>query len=328
MLQCLSQLTRATCRMTPALILSAFLAVPAAITSAAVVKPQEKEKPKDPPPMVIRYEGSQQQKYSGKQVLVVYGVNLLSGKEMQWLVPAADDKAKQYTPKPEIMDVVDQLKAGSYAKVEMHSSYNENWLNRIEFYKMASGEELPGNFVFYETYERKDDDPHAQVVTLQKFGQAVDVVLPMKTDKGQSVIDPDMLTAVNAMKKGDVVSVDVINGPTPVLKSIDPYKPPVNAKIGKVVEAEVADGIKGPAVQLDEDGTAVTLPLKGQASGKKWVVADPVLLNRVKNMKPGTAVLVTTHDQDGKTYLRDIKVAPAQPAATSGTGATPSKFNK
>ncbi len=245
---------------------------------------------------------------------------------MQWLVPAADSKARQYTPKPEVMDIVDQLKAGDYAKLEAHSENNENWLNRIDFYKMAKGEELPGNFVFYEAYP--DNDTHVEKVTLQKFGQAADVVLPMKTDKGQSVPDPDLLATVNALKKGEVVSVEVVNDNPPVIKSIDLYKAPVQARIGKVVEAEVADNIKGPAVQLDEDGTTVTLPLKGQVSGKKWVVADPVLLTRVKNMKSGTAVLVSTHDQNGKTYIRDIKLAPAQPAAARGTGATPTKFHK
>jgi len=308
-----------------ALALSAFLIVPAAMTAAAVVKPKEKPAAPAVPPAVIRYEGNQHQKYSGKDAVVVYGVNLLTGKEMQWVVPAVDSKAKQYTPKPEIMDIVDQLKPGDYAKVEEHTEYNQTWLNRIDFYKMAAGEELPGNFVFYEAYP--DNDTHVEKITLQKFGQAADVVLPMKTEKGESAPDPAMLATVNAFKKGDVVSVEVMNGDPPVVKSIDAYKPPVQAKIGKVVEADVAEGIKGPAVELDEGGTAVTLPLKGQVSGKKWV-ADPVLLNRVKNMKLGTVVLVTTHDQDGKTYLRDIKVAPAQPAAASGSGATPSKFNK
>jgi hypothetical protein len=314
--------------MTPLLALCVVMALPAALAWGAVVKPTPKPAAAPVPPTVIKYEGNQRQKYSGKEAVVVYGINLLTGKEMQLTVPASDAKAKTYTPDPKIMDTVDQLKPGGYVKIEYHTDYNTNWLNRVEFYKMADGEELPGNFVFYESYENKDKEPHTQVVTLQKYGQAVDVVLPMKSEKGQSVIDADMLTAVNNMKKGEVVSVEVINGNPPVIKSIDPYKAPVQAKMGKVVESDVAEGMKGPAVELDEDGKSVTLPLKGEVSGKKWVVADQVLLNRVKKMKLGTAVLVTTHDQDGKTFVRDITVAPVQPAAASGTGSTPSKFNK
>jgi hypothetical protein len=299
--------------------------VPAAI--AAVVDTKKKTMAPPEPPMVVRYLGNQQEKYAGKLAVAIYGIDLMSGKQMKWWVPPADAKAKTYAPKPEIMDIVDTLKEGSYVKMEMHSQYNENWVNNIAFYKMVDGEEIPGNFVFYETYEKKDDGPHVQIVTLQKFGQAVDVILPMKADKSGPVVDPDMLATVNAIKKGDVVSADVINGNPPVLKFIDPYKPPVQAKIGKVVEAEVADNMKGPAIQLDEDGTAVTLPILGHVAGKKWMV-DQMLLSRVKSIRAGTLVLVTTHGQEGKTFLREITLAPPQPAAESTGKTGTGKFDK
>ena len=326
MRQPLSEMIRSLRRMTPALALCGIVTVSAAISLSAVVKPKPKPATPPVPPMVIRYEGKQEEKYSGKKVLMVYGVDLSAGKEMKWIVPPADMKAKTYTPDPKIMDYLDQLKEGDYAKIKMHSKYNDNWLEGIDFYKMTPGEELPGNFVFYETYEKKESDPHVQIVTLQKFGQAYDLVLPMKTDGKESVIDPGMLATVNAIKKGDVVSADAVGGDLPVLKYIDPYVPPAHAKISKVVESDVTDTLKGPAVEVDEDGKSVTLLIMGQVSGKKWV-ADQMLLSRVKSFKPGTLVLVTTHSDSGKTFLRDIQMAASQPTAASGTP-TPSKFDK
>lgn len=326
MRQHLSKMKNALCRMTPTLALC-FSATLPAFTSAAVVKPPEKKPPPPPLPLIIRYEGKQEERYSNKEEVVIYGVDLLSGKEMKWIVPPADDKAKNYVPKPEVMDIVDQLKAGDYAKVDAKSMYNNNWVNGIDFYKMTPGEELPGNLLFYETYEDKEKDPHVQVVQLRKFGLIVDTILPMKTVNKDSVIDPGMLATVSAMTKGQVVTVEVQNGEPPVLTAIDPYKAPVAAKIGKVVEADVAEGLKGPAITLDEDGTSVTLPIRGEIVGKKWV-ANPIMLNRLKNTKPGTAVLVSTHDQDGKTFLRDFKLVPKEPAAESGKATTPSKFDK
>ena len=189
---------------------------------------------------------------------------------------------------------------------------------------MKAGEELPGNFIFYESYSKNETTPPVQWVVLQKFGQTVDAVVPMKpNDKKQMEADPAVLAAVNGYKKGDVVSVEVGPGNPPVIRSIDLYKAPQEAKLGKVVEAEVAGGQKGPAVELDQNGATLTLPIRGKVVNKKWA-PDAQLLSRAKSLKAGTAVVFNTHDEEGKTYLKDLKSAPAQPT-TPASPASPAK---
>ena len=68
-----------------------------------------------------------------------------------------------------------------------------------------------------------------------------------------------------------------------------------------MVETEVAGDQKGPAVELDQNGKTLTLPIKGKLTNKKWQ-PDGQLLSRAKSLKAGTAVLFSTHTEDGKTY--------------------------
>jgi hypothetical protein len=98
------------------------------------------------------------------------------------------------------------------------------------------------------------------------------------------------------------------------VQSIDPYKPAQEAKMGKMTEAEVAEGVKGPAVELDEGGKPVTLLIPGKMAGQKWV-PDLKLAGLAKGFKPGTAVVVKSREAGGKMYLKEIKAAPKAPVA-------------
>lgn len=128
--------------------------------------------------------------------------------------------------------------------------------------------------------------------------------------KKEMTSDPAILEFVNALKVDDVVEVDAVDSqPMPVIRHIDRFKEPTEAKIGKVVEADVADGVKGPAVTFDAGGNSVVLPVIGSMVGKKWV-ADNRVINRAKGLKAGTAVLYKTHEEGGKTFVKEITIAP------------------
>lgn len=300
-------------RLYPCLLLATLLLAGVNILSAKVVTNEPKPEPPKAP-LIVKYLGSEQTRYNGHPYLVVGGQDMLTNQQIRFIVPNNDTKSYKYDPKTSVVEALDQLKPGDLAKVDAKTDQGMTWLDGIEKYKNKPGEEVAGNFVFYETYEDKDNEPHKQVVNLQKFGQTVDVMLPMKAnDKKEMEIDSTLLAEVNKFSKGDVVAAEVTSSNPPVLRSIELYKAPQEAKLGKVVEAEVATDQKGPAVELDQDGKTVTLPIRGKLQGKKWV-ADPMILAHAKAMKPGMTVLFSTHEEDGKTYLKDLKPAPAPDA--------------
>jgi len=96
------------------------------------------------------------------------------------------------------------------------------------------------------------------------------------------------------------------------ITSLDEYQAPRPATLTKITEADL-DGAKVPAVELSENGTAVTLMLPGKLVGKRWV-PDAALLSATKRLKPGAAVVFKTRDADQKTYLRAIGPAPKEAA--------------
>jgi hypothetical protein len=130
------------------------------------------------------------------------------------------------------------------------------------------------------------------------------------------VTDPELLAAVGKFKKGDIVEAEVQTRPgkPPVVQSIDPYKPAQEATMGKMTEAEIREGVKGPAVEVDQGGKTVTLLIPGKLAGQKWV-PDQKVAGMTRGLKPGAAVMVKSREADGKTYLKEIKPAPKAPVA-------------
>jgi hypothetical protein len=210
-----------------------------------------------------------------------------------------------------------QLKPGDFALIETKTEdYNKTWLSKFEAYKPTEGEEQPNNFIFKDSYPQKEGDKEVQVVALYKFGNFIDAVLPTRKDESskQMVTDPDMLATVGKFKKGDIVEAEIRSGKPPVIQSIDVYKPAQEAKVNKMTEADVAENVKGPAVELDQGGKTVTLLIPGKMAGQKWV-PDLKLAGAAKAFKPGTAVLVKSREAGGKMYLKEIKPAPKTPVA-------------
>jgi hypothetical protein len=296
----------------------ALLGVLAAFPApAAAAKKNDKDKEVDlaPPPVVIKFLGSQKVRVQGKEVLVVSGVTAMGGKQVT--LPIPNKEKDKYTPNERMEEVAKQLKPGDYAVTETKTEeYNKVWLSKFEPYKATAGEEQQNNFIFQDTYPQKDGDKEVQVVALYKFGNYVDTVLPTRKDESskQMVTDPDMLATVGKFKKGDIVEAEIRPGKPPVVQSIDPYKPAEEAKMGKMTEADVAEGVKGPAVELDQGGKPVTLLIPGKMAGQKWV-PDLKLAGLAKGFKPGAAILVKSREAGGKMYLKEIKAAPKAPVA-------------
>ena len=94
--------------------------------------------------------------------------------------------------------------------------------------------------------------------------------------------------------------------------------------MGKMTEAEVANGLKGPAVEIEQDGKPVTLLIPGKMAGQKWV-PDMKVAGMAKGTRTGTAVLVKTRESDGKTFLKEMKPAPKTPVASKGKDKEPLK---
>jgi hypothetical protein len=299
------------CLVTAAL-LGALAAFPA---PAAGAKKKEKEVAPPAPPVVIKYLGSQKTRHQGKEVLMVSGVTAIGGKQVTLPIPNSDKD--KYSPNERMDETVKQIKPGDYVLTETKTEdYNKVWLTKFEAYKVKEGEEQPNNFIFQDSYPQKQGDKEVQVVALYKFGIYIDTVLPARRDDSskQMVTDPNMLATVGKFKKGDIVEAEIRTGNPPVVQSIDPYKPAQEAKMVKMTEADVTEGVKGPAVEVDQGGKMMTLLIPGKMAGQKWM-PDTKVAGTAKGFKPGAAVMVKTREADGKTFLKEIKAAPKAPVA-------------
>jgi len=144
-------------------------------------------------------------------------------------------------------------------------------------------------------------------------------MIPMKKADGGKSLGPDAVIAqrAGAFKKDDVVEADLRPGPGGTdymtLAGIEAYKAPEQAKLEKIGDTEI-DGQKYPTVELNQDGKTVSLPVAGKLQGKK-LVPDPKVLSAARSLRAGTEVMFRTREEDGKTWLREIQRAPAQPAA-------------
>jgi hypothetical protein len=244
---------------------------------------------------------------------------------MQMAVPNTDSQSNKYEPRNEIATVINAAKPGDYVKLELERKDQQVWIKRATDFKVTAGEEQPGTFVFDESYTKGDKGQEQLAVRMSKFGKFVEVVVAQKrNDAKQMVTDEALAAKVNAYKKGDVIEAEVQGGSTPTLTAVDKYKAPEEAKFQKLVDIEV-DGQKYPAVELDQDGKPVSLPLVGKTVNKK-LTPDPRLASAARGLRAGTAVLFKTTEDGGKTYLKDIHPAPRQPAKAdvkTGTGGKP-----
>lgn len=291
--------------------------------NAGNVKPKEEKKPD---PVVIRFQAAEKAKHMGQEVLMVTGVEVLTGRPRAFAVEneAPQDKGKpKFEPRARAKEGIDKVKAGEYLKVEPKSSRDQvAWIDRAEPYVAKEGEEEPGTFVLYDAYKETQGKTEVFKLTLVKFGAYLECYAAMVKDGKESVPDPavvkvaeEIMNGVKDPKKKEVVEATVSGSGPVFVTSIDAYQPPKHGKFTKLTEVDVEGG-KGQAVEIEQDGQAVTLPLPGKLVGKKWA-ASADLLSDVRKLKPGAPVVFKTRDADGKPQLRMIGPAPKEKKETA-----------
>jgi hypothetical protein len=245
--------------------------------------------------------------------------------------PQDKNKLPKYDPRAGVKEGVDKVKPGEYLKVEPKAGRDPiPWIDKAEPYTPKEHEEEPGAYVLYDAYKETVGKTEMFVVKLVKFGANLECYAQMVKDGKDSVPDPDVVKVAEEImnrssgdaKKREVVEATVSQSRGQVVVTrIDASRPPKPGKFTKLAEADV-DGNKGQAVELDQDGKAVTLPLPGKMVGAKWVT-DADLLADAKKLKPGAAVVFKTRDVGDKSYLRYLEPAPKETAKKDKEPAKP-----
>jgi hypothetical protein len=313
---------------------AAFAAVPPPKTgNAGNAGNANKGKAKEPAeklePVVIRFESAQKQRVGGTEVMVLSGLDPVSGRPRQFPVenrpPQDKSKLAKYDPNPRVADAVKDAKPGDLIKVDLKAGtgYNANtvWAEKADKYDPAEHEDEPNTFVFYESFKDTVDGVDVYKVTLTKFGTFYNCLAPMvpaEDGKGK-VPDPQVMAAADGIKRKSVIEATVApQGSGYVVTSLDAYQAPKPGKFTKLADADV-NGQKGQAVELQEDGQTKTLLVPGKTLNKKWV-SDAAVLAEARKVKPGMAVLFRTREVDGKTYVRQIVAAPKEPTKVAAKG--------
>jgi hypothetical protein len=286
----------------------ALMTCPAA--AIAAYTPPAPKPTGEPIIQILKYHGTGEQGQGNRKHVYVTLSPLNGTRLVQIFVPPKDQNHPE--PDPAITGMINGLKPGDVVKAEIQQMNGMPSLKSIMAIEVKPGEENPHGYVYSESYP--DDKTGATVVKLTKYGQDVELLAArVRGEKGKMETDPQVTAAIQSLKSGDVVYVQMAQGRTPVLTGIFPYKEPETGKVTRVSEQEV-DGKKMPAIELQTaDGKSVTAIIPGKLSGKRWV-ADPNMLRLARSMRPGTEVQFLTHDDENqKTYLVDISKAPPAP---------------
>ena len=246
--------------------------------------------------------------FSGHKHIAVSALSLTSGRPMRLMVPNVNQNSNE--PNADVAASVNTLKPGDVFKAEIWQEYGAPAIRKLDPVETKPGEDNPHGYVFVESAA----DATPPVVRLTKYGQDVELTIPrVKGEKGQMEPDPAVQEQLQKFKKGEVVYV-LLQGRSPVLQAIYPYKEPQSGKLTKIADQEV-DGQKVPAVEIEgDDGKTVTALVPGKTVNKKWV-PDANVMRLVHAVRPKTQVQFTTADQGDKTYLLDIQKAAAVPAS-------------
>ena len=120
------------------------------------------------------------------------------------------------------------------------------------------------------------------------------------------------------------MEAEIKPGNPPTILSIDTFKAAEEAKMGKMTEADVAEGVKGPAVELDQGGKTMTVLIPGRLIGQKWA-PDMRMAGLAKQIKAGTSVMFRTRESGGKNFLKEIQPAAKAPGAAKEKAPTAAK---
>ena len=299
---------------------------------------KEKKEEEKPDPIVIRFQGAQKGKHMGQEVMMVSGVEVLSGRPRTFAVenekPQDKNKMPKYEPRPQVKEGVEKVKPGEYLRVELKGHREQvPWIEKAEPYIAQPGEDEPGTFIMFQAFEEEKNGTKMYAIVLRKFGGQIDCFAPMVKEGKDLVPDPEIVKVASAIKERSLVEATVGQSKGQrVVTSLDPYQAPKQGKFTKLVESDV-DGNKGQAVELDHDGKPVTLPIPGKSVNGKWVT-DNDLLADARKLKPGAAVVFKTRDVGDKSYVRLLAPAPKESAkkepksAGGGDGPMPKSKDK
>ncbi len=258
-------------------------------------------------------------------VLTLQVAPAAGGKAIEVVVANNGPKGSPYNPPQFVLDLVNDLKPGDLLDLKTAVGAGHiNQVAKIERYKTRPGEDEPGVFVF----EKLTGGPDHPVVTLSKY--RISQTLPLMLNKGANdKIDPEQQKVAEALKTGESVEVEVGTlGGQPVIKSLVPYVAPQRGTFVKMTEAVVGEA-KLPAIEVTPEKAAnsVALVISGTANAAGKIVPNPELLKLAKTLKPGQAILFKTTKDDRATWLRQVRLIPADGPADKADShpATPAK---
>jgi hypothetical protein len=275
---------------------------------------KDKDKEKEPNRQVVKFVAAKEKvPYQGKQVLVIAVEPVAGGRATELVVKNHDMNKAEYNPVVNT-DNLNALHKGDAIKIELDDSKPKPFVTYLKKYDLKPGEENPKTYVFEITMEKGEGRQTYNAVVLSKFDQLTTCAVPQKKGKeGQPEPDPEIMSLVSKLNRGDLVEVEMREArPVPTLVHIDRFAPPRTGKFVKLGEEEV-DGQKAPAVEIEREGKTVKALVAGKQVNKKWV-PDGKVLAAARKLKPEAEVVYRAREDGDKVWLKEIEPAPKQQA--------------
>ena len=279
------------------------------------------EKEKKPNKQVVKYVGHKEKvQYQGKLVMVL-AVEPLSGssRPMELIVKNHDMNKREYDPVLNT-DNVNSLQKGEAVKIELDDSKPRPMVTYLKKYDLKPGESDPRAYRFMSTYRKGEGAQSYTAVVLDKFDQSTTVALPSKKAKegssetsGAGAGGNDVEALLADLKPEELVEAEIREArPVPVLVNLERYAPPQTGKFVKLSEEEMADGQKGSAVEIEQDGKTVKALVPGKVVNKKWV-SDAKVMGAARKLKAEAEVVYRARKDGDKVWLKEIEPAPKAP---------------
>jgi hypothetical protein len=276
------------------------------------------EKEKHVNRQVVKYVAHKEKvPYQGKQVMVL-AVEPLSGssRTMELIVKNKDMNKKEYDPVINT-DNVAALNKGDAIKIELDDSRPKPMVTYLKRYDLKPGETDPRAYRFMSSYRKGDGPQSYTAVVLGKFDESTTVAVPTKKAKegqaqpqGQGESGPDIEALLADLKPEELVEAEIREGrPVPTLLSLERYAAPQTGKFVKLSEEDVAEGQKGSAVEIEQDGKTVKALVPGKLQSKRWV-SDPKVMGAARKLKPEAEVVYRVRQDGDKVWLKEIEPAP------------------
>jgi hypothetical protein len=224
-------------------------------------------------------------------------------------VPNTDPN--KYSPAQEAADAVKGFQPGQLIQAQTKTDKNIIAIESISSWSPRPGEDQPHGYVLIQS--GATDKPGDLQITLSKFGEPLQVIVPAENDsQGSPAPNPAIEAELKQVHEGDVVWADLTAGPTPTIAAIVPWSEPLQGKLLRVGPADV-DGQKGFAVEITTDQKPITALIPMKLQNGKWL-SDPRLLAAAHKPSRGADILFRVREEGAKTWLLDIE-PPPKPAA-------------